>query len=195
MEKFRDTKNAPHQGDAAVPESVQKSAVVLKHLITELGRSRPLRDPLLSATDVDLTPPQIHAIMWIGEEGAITSSTLAHRVGCTQPTVTGIVDRLEKLGLAERLRDENDRRVVRVRLTERGEQVRTTLDEIFTKKVEHVLEALTVEDRGHVLRILEKIVNHAREHALAEAASSSTGSTPPSISPSRSSTGSDPEEP
>ena len=39
-------------------------------------------------------------------------------------TMTDMVDRMEKAGLAERVRDNNDRRLVKVRLTEKGKQTR-----------------------------------------------------------------------
>lgn len=45
------------------------------------------------------------------------------------PDVTRLIDRLEQLGLAERVRCEQDRRVVYVRITRKGSDVLTALDE------------------------------------------------------------------
>ncbi|HEX8101698.1 MAG TPA: MarR family transcriptional regulator [Solirubrobacteraceae bacterium] len=54
----------------------------------------------------------------------LTMSALATSMQCDNSNVTGIVDRLEAAGLAERRPAEHDRRVKTVVLTARGEEVR-----------------------------------------------------------------------
>jgi MarR family transcriptional regulator for hemolysin len=51
-----------------------------------------------------------------------TQQDLAGAVGIEGPTLTHHLDRLEKHGLIERVRDPNDRRAVRVELTDAGEE-------------------------------------------------------------------------
>src|SRR3954470_1963837 len=119
MAKFRDAKqstpggsNTSARSDARIADQVQD----LKRLLSELGRLRPLRDPI-SSIDADLTPPQLHSVLWLGGDGPLPASVLSQRVGCGQPSITGVIDRLEKLGYVERERDTDDRRVVRAKLT------------------------------------------------------------------------------
>lgn len=128
-------------------------------LMTELGRLRSFRDPLDMHTDVHLTPPQVHAVLWLGLEGPLRSSELAQRAGCSMPACTGIVDRLEKAGLVARDRSEQDRRVVEVRLTERGEQVAATLRGFLRERVESVLAALSPKDRKTLIDIVGRLVD------------------------------------
>ena len=59
---------------------------------------------------MDLTFPQAMVLTVLGEDGPVPISTLAERTGSANSTVSGIVDRLEKLGLAKRQRSETDRR-------------------------------------------------------------------------------------
>lgn len=49
-------------------------------------------------------------------ENDVTAGDLGRATGLTTGAVTGILDRLEKAGLVERVRDTNDRRKVTVRL-------------------------------------------------------------------------------
>ena len=49
--------------------------------------------------------------------------TLADSLDVSQASATGIVDRMEQRGLIERHRDDEDRRVVRVALTEDGSRL------------------------------------------------------------------------
>lgn len=73
---------------------------------------------------LDLTFPQALVLTVLGEDGPVPISTLAERTGSANSTVSGIVDRLEKLGLAQRQRSETDRRVIYVCATEKYRQLR-----------------------------------------------------------------------
>ena len=73
---------------------------------------------------LNLTFPQALVLTVLGEDGPVPISTLAERTGSANSTVSGIVDRLEKLGLAQRQRSETDRRVIYVCATEKYRQLR-----------------------------------------------------------------------
>src|SRR5690349_6690061 len=110
---------SPDQELPAVQRPIVEIVDELCTTFQDLGRMRTLRDPLAHLAD-QLSPPQAHALFWLGVDKALSAGHLADRIGCSMPTLTGIVDRLEKLGLVERARDSHDRRVVVVTLTERG---------------------------------------------------------------------------
>ena len=64
-----------------------------------------------SAGCLYLTFPQALVLTVLGEDGPVPISALAERTGSANSTVSGIVDRLEKAGLARRQRSsETDRR-------------------------------------------------------------------------------------
>lgn len=130
----------------------------LANLLKEFGRRRSLRDPLFTACeDLDLTPPQVHTIAWLGGEGGLTMGELSRRNGITEKTITGIVDRLEARSLVIRERDAVDRRVVRVRLTPDGSQVFSTVDRLMKGALGRVLGFLDLEDRAQLFVILSKL--------------------------------------
>ncbi|WP_102398782.1 MarR family winged helix-turn-helix transcriptional regulator [Haloimpatiens massiliensis] len=64
--------------------------------------------------DMKLTAPQGMIIGILSHEGKMKISDLSKRIGLSNSTISGIVDRLEKQGLVERIRSEKDRRVVYV---------------------------------------------------------------------------------
>jgi DNA-binding MarR family transcriptional regulator len=139
--------------------SLRREAEVLEHRILDLARIRPLRDPVAaSCADLSLTPPQIHALLWLGEDGPLTMGELARRVAVTEKTVTGIVDRLERDGQLARERDPDDRRVVRARLTARGETVYRRIDDDIHGSVRRLLGLLDPPDRRALLRIVDRII-------------------------------------
>ncbi len=122
---------------------------------------RPLRDPI-ATIEHPLTPAQVHSLLWLGADGALPASVLSHRVGCGQPTITGVIDRLEKLGFAERERDTGDRRVVRVQLTAKGRTLYAQLDERITEKLGRFFKVMPPADRAHLLRIIKDVVETLR---------------------------------
>lgn len=63
-----------------------------------------------------ITPPQFEALMLIRDHGVLTMGELSSKMFLAYSTTTDLVDRLERHGLVERLRDPMDRRVVRLRV-------------------------------------------------------------------------------
>lgn len=68
----------------------------------------------------DLSVTEAHTLVEIGRDEAKTMGEIAAGLGITVPTLTVSIARLCKKGYVERQRDEADRRLVRVRLTQRG---------------------------------------------------------------------------
>jgi DNA-binding MarR family transcriptional regulator len=136
----------------------------LLELMKVVGRKSSLRDPLAQAVEaMEFTPPQVHALMWLGADGPLTMGEVAQRVGVTEKTITGIIDRLEARGYVQRERDQADRRVVRVRLTEQGASTSRQLDEQIHGRVAAFLSILPPQDAAALLRIMERVAERAGE--------------------------------
>lgn len=133
-------------------------------LIQALGRRNSLRDPLASAVEENgFTPPQMHTLMWIGGEGPLTMGEIARRVGVTEKTVTGIVDRLETKGLVQRERDLNDRRVIRVYLTEDGVRTHEEMSSQVLARMTEFMSFLPDEDSSALVGIVQRLVTRLEE--------------------------------
>lgn len=71
-----------------------------------------------------ITPQQWSVLSALNaEDGAVTLVALSRRLGVTKQNMTGMIARLEQLGLAERNDDPSDLRSSRVQLTRRGRGV------------------------------------------------------------------------
>lgn len=75
----------------------------------------------------NVTPPQWGVLVALWDEDGLSLSSLAQRSFFDGPTMTGIVDRLEKSGFVSRRRDSADRRVISVYLTEEGHKLESLL--------------------------------------------------------------------
>lgn len=126
-------------------------------LMQSIGRRSSLRDPMASALQAEFSGPQLHALMWLGVEGPLTMGDLAQRSGATEKTITGIVDRLEREGLVKRVRDDADRRVVRVELTRKGKSAHDVILGEVREKLAGFLAFLDDKDRSDLFRILQHV--------------------------------------
>ena len=79
-------------------------------------------------SDLGISPQQSMAISTLEPGRPLPMSALAEALHCDNSNITGIVDRLEAAGLAERRPDERDRRVKAVILTEKGEWLRVEIE-------------------------------------------------------------------
>jgi DNA-binding MarR family transcriptional regulator len=67
-----------------------------------------------------ITGPQLVCLLSVAEYEPVTPSAIARHIHLSPSTVIGILDRLEAKGLVRRERDQKDRRLVQVSLTEQG---------------------------------------------------------------------------
>lgn len=67
-----------------------------------------------------INPTDLECLGVIESGDSVTAGDLARATGLTTGAVTGVIDRLEKAGLARRVRDGDDRRKVYVRMTAAG---------------------------------------------------------------------------
>ena len=133
---------------------MEKSNLFLSYLRVTQHMSQQFRNHF---GRMDLTFPQAMVLTVLGEDGPVPISTLAERTGSANSTVSGIVDRLEKLGLAKRQRSETDRRVIYVSATEKYAALRdkavTDVNSYFTALMGNMPE----EDRKLVAAALQKL--------------------------------------
>src|SRR3712207_2817323 len=79
-------------------------------------------------TELGISPQQSMAVATLEPREPMPMSALAEALHCDNSNITGIVDRLEAAGLAERRHDERDRRVKAVVLTGKGEAMRREIE-------------------------------------------------------------------
>lgn len=75
---------------------------------------------LAVATHLGISVNESQAISYLFAEGPLGQTDLAQRMNLTTSTVTGLLDRLERRGLTQRVPDPHDRRRSTVHLSERG---------------------------------------------------------------------------
>lgn len=111
-----------------------------------------------------LSFPQFLLLSFLAQESEpMTMSKTAELMKHTTAAATGLVDRLEKLGLITRKQGPNDRRKVMVCITEKGHAL---VQEIRQDMIQNLLRLMTHLDESEQaawLRIYEKIFPHCQK--------------------------------
>ena len=100
----------------------------------------------------DVTTNDMHVIEAIGMEGAKNMTSVARSLEVTTGTLTIAINSLVKKGYVDRVRSEEDRRVVLISLSEKGRRAYLHHRRFHEQMIESVVEELTEEEQ----RILEK---------------------------------------
>lgn len=104
-----------------------------------------------------LTGPQLALLEVLHRGGSVPAGELARRLQVGQPTVTGIVERLEKRGLLTRTRDGEDRRTVNVAITEEGVRLVAAAPPVLQKRFCEKLAMLADWEQTQLLATLQRI--------------------------------------
>jgi DNA-binding MarR family transcriptional regulator len=109
------------------------------------------------ARRVELTGPQLTVLKVLESVGDLSLSELSERIRAQNSTVTGIIDRMEREGLVVRARSNEDRRVINIRLTDKGSKIAREIAVEPMEVFRSALQSLSASEMQELLRILTKI--------------------------------------
>lgn len=139
--------NSKHSFESVA--SLEKELRYISHLIKQKGRE------ILS--NYTITPPQFVALQWLHESGDMTIGDLSNKMYLAFSTTTDLVDRMEKNVLVQRIRNEQDRRVVHIHLLPEGERV---IQEVIEKRQDYLrdlVQDFETNEAQDLLKLLQKL--------------------------------------
>lgn len=122
-----------------------------------------------------LTGPQIVVLREASRLNASSISALARAASLGQPTVSGILDRLEAQGLVRRKRNEEDRRAVFVTVTPKGARVLKSAPSLLQDRFRSELSRLEEWERTQILALLQRLAAMMNAEAIDAAPILETG--------------------
>ncbi len=105
---------------------------------------------------LDFTLSEIKALSAFRGESDYTMGELSKNAQVTMPSMTEMIDKLEKKGIAERDRDANDRRVVKVRLTSKGKKLRKEFMQKRLKDLKDIFGKLSEKELNDLIASLKR---------------------------------------
>ena len=132
-----------------VHASIAKLANLLtRSLAPELARYR-------------ITPQQWSVLVAVAEADQEPSlAAVSREMMVSKQNMTGMIARLDSLGLIRRVGDPDDLRASMLRLTSRGQQLIDAVSPIYRKWSEDVLGVLTESERRTLMRAIVRLTEH-----------------------------------
>jgi DNA-binding MarR family transcriptional regulator len=112
------------------------------------------------STRYGITFPQYRLLLATAKGNASTLGELAEDVNCTRGNLTGVTDRLERDGWLVRERNRDDRRVITLRLTAKGERIRSIQAELV-EDLASLANVWTKEEREALSALLQRVVTNS----------------------------------
>ncbi len=109
--------------------------------------------------DLKLSKSELLAMLIVDRYGEVTMSKISEKINVSMSTATGIIDRLVKKKYLERGRSESDRRVVLIKLTEKGLKTIKSIKNSINHYLDIVYESLTDEEIRVLYGIIMKVFN------------------------------------
>jgi DNA-binding MarR family transcriptional regulator len=115
------------------------------------------RTGITSDEDIELTFPQTMLLMELQMTGTCSMGELSQRLGISQGVATRMVDRLLEKDMVERERGADDRRVVWVKLTNKGGGLARDIEKINRDKMKELFRLVPAKERADLLALLKEI--------------------------------------
>lgn len=131
--------------DGLVDALVQTSFVTMA-LLNKVGAEH----------DLSLTQLRVLAIL---QDRRLKMSELADFLGLDKSSMTGLVDRAEKRGLLERVRNPTDGRAVDVRISPQGAELADRLYALVARSLSPMTSTLTRADQRRLRTLLENMLD------------------------------------
>ncbi len=117
----------------------------------------------LKKQHVSLSMTEVHILEAIVKSESNMMSAVAKYLMVTQGTLTVSVSKLEKKGYVMREKDEIDRRIVRLCITEKARDVLRVHDEFHTQMIDKIVNELDIEEEQTLLKSLNKASQFFKE--------------------------------
>ncbi len=110
----------------------------------------------------DLTQAQFYALFWL-HESSQNMTQLSGNMLCDPSNITRVAAILERKGLISRQRNEQDRRVIDLKLTPAGQQLYREVAQAHAAYTQQRMDTLTPAEQEHLTTLLTKLIDGLRQ--------------------------------
>jgi DNA-binding MarR family transcriptional regulator len=107
--------------------------------------------------ELGVTASQGYIILALPETGSLTMNDLSIKMKLANSTMTRMADQLIQKKMITREADPDDRRIVRVRLTEHGQAVKSCLKQAMQELFSQILAEIPADEQEQVIHSLKTL--------------------------------------
>lgn len=104
-----------------------------------------------------LTATQYIVLALLAKKDGLSQSQLGNHLYFDNPTVTGVIDRMERDGLVERRRTSDDRRVINIFLSRKGKDILAQVETVADDLDSEATQVFSPKEKSDLVRMLNTI--------------------------------------
>jgi DNA-binding MarR family transcriptional regulator len=102
-------------------------------------------------------PGQAACLFIVASAPGLSQRELADRLHVSPPTVTAMLQKMERAGFVERRPDSADQRLMRIWPTDQGRKVARALGEVFADHMKTMFDGFTEEEMATFVELMERL--------------------------------------
>lgn len=122
----------------------------------------------LHQANLEVSPAQTTVLFALWYQDGVTQKTVADETYKDKPSITRLLDNMEKNGLIERRRDAEDRRINKIFLSQKGQDMEGPVIEAAKVALSQGFKGLTEQEAKDVQRLLKKVFENLETRKGAE---------------------------
>lgn len=126
-------------------------------LVNMFNQILTLEETFLKERGIELSMSEVHTLEAIERSETKTMSDIAQALRITQGTFTVNANRLSKKGYVYRTRDEEDRRVFRLKLTDKAQHVMAVHNKFHENMIETIVSQLSPNEKDLLVDSLSQV--------------------------------------
>ncbi len=112
------------------------------------------------AAEENISRTEMHTLEAIEESEYVTLTQIADKLCVTKATASVTVKRLVKKGFVKKVKEENDKRISTLKLTQKGENSCSKHREFHEGLVNGILHDFKIEEYPHVVKSLQALLDY-----------------------------------
>ncbi len=144
---------------------MDRQAVNFCNALRRIYYALPFREGIAGTEDepVYVSAIDTQALLYVGDNPDCIVSDVGGHLEAVPTTVSSVVARLADRGLVLRLRNDDNRRIVNLRLTDEGEQLRRDVIETRQQACKDLLSGLAKSERTELVKLMTALAKGAEE--------------------------------
>ena len=111
---------------------------------------------------LDITPEQWTVLLSLWEKDGVSQQELCNATFKDKPSMTRLIDNMEKLGLVVRIASKDDRRTNLVHLTRNGKELKESAILVANRTLKEALVGVTFDELRVSQEVLRKVFTNAK---------------------------------
>ena len=112
---------------------------------------------------IEVTPEQWTILVNLWSKEGVTQQDLCNATFKDKPSMTRLINNLEKLGLAERRSNDSDKRINRIYLTSKGKKLEKKVNQVVLQTIREAFTGIEEQEITAIKVTLRKIFENVRE--------------------------------